>query len=177
MDVERQAYKISEELDFHAAIMQESYNEILERPTGNRSQHYFRGSFKEAAENANSVYEQALQIIGLQEVFGLGQVDEIPEEEVRLAKEKYFSRLGHNYKSDIGDAMNSHIERTFESRKSDILGNDTGYHHLRSSVSQYEELIRKIVGSEKQKEDAEIVNETMTPIEVDEINHILGKVD
>ena len=177
MDLEKQAYKISEELDFHAAIMQESYNEILERPAGNPSQHYFRGSVKEAAENANSVYKEALQIIELQEIFDLGRVDEIPEEEVRLAKEKYFSRLGHDYRGDVGDAMDSHIERLFDSRKSDILGNDTGFHHLRSSVSQYEELVGKMVGSETRTEDAEIINEFETSIELDEINHILGRTE
>jgi len=37
MDLEEEAYRISQELDFHAAIMQEAYNEVLDRPEGKPS--------------------------------------------------------------------------------------------------------------------------------------------
>lgn len=174
MDLEEEAYLTSQKLDFHAAIMQEAYKEVIERPEGRPSQHYFRGSVKEAAEEANSVYGEALQLMDLQNIFSLGQVEEMPEEEVRLAKEKYFSKGGHDYTGTIGEAMDSHTERIFEARKSDIIGNDTGFHHLRSSVAQYEELIQRIVGATPEEEDTEIVGETGDTIAVEEIEHILG---
>lgn len=175
MDLEEEAYLASQKLDFHAAIMQEAYKEVLDRPEGNPSQHYFRGSVKEAAEDANSIYSEALQIIELQNIFDLGSVEETPEEEVRLAKEKYFSGQEHGYSGDIGEVMDSHTERIFEARKSDIIGNDNGFHHLRASVARYEELIQEIVGVSSDSEDAEIIGESEDTIEVEEIDHILGK--
>lgn len=175
MDVEEEASLASQELDFHAAIMQEAYNEVMERPEGNPSQHYFRGSVKEAAEDANSIYSEALQIMELQSIFNLGQVEEMPEEEVRLAKEKYFAGRSHGYTGSIGEAMDSHTERVFEARKSDIIGNDNGFHHLRASVARYEELIQEMIGASSDSEDAEIIGESEDTIEVEEIDHLLGK--
>lgn len=175
MDFEEEAYLTSQKLDFHAAIMQEAYNEVMERPDGNPSQHYFRGSVKEAAEEANEIYSEALQIMELQSIFNLGQVDEMPEEEVRLAKEKYFSGRGHGYTGDIGEAMDSHAERISEAKNSGVLGNDTGFHHLNSSIAQYEELVRKMVDAEPETGGAEIIEESENTIEVEEIDHILGK--
>ena len=174
MDLEEEAYLASQKLDFHAAIMQEAYDEVLDRPEGNPSQHYFRGSVKEAAEDANSIYSEALQIMELQNIFDLGRAEDTPEEEVRLAKEKYFSGRDHGYTGDIGEAMDSHTERIFEARKSDIIGNDNGFHHLRASVARYEELIQEIVGVSSDSEDAEIIEETEGLIDVREIEHILG---
>ena len=177
MDLEEEAYLASQKLDFHAAIMQEAYNEVLDRSEGNPSQHYFRGSVKEAAEDANSVYSEGLQIMELQNIFNLGSVEDTPEEEVRLAKEKYFSGQEHGYNDDIGEAMDSHTERIFEARKSDIIGNETGFHHLRASIARYEELIQGMVGVSSDSEDAEIIEDTEGLIDVQEIDHILGDKD
>lgn len=175
MDLEKQAHLTSHKLDFHAAIMQEAYNEVLDRPEGNPSQHYFRGSVKEAAAEANSVYRDALQIMELQNIFDLGHVEELPEEEVRLAKEKYFSGLDHEHTDSTGDAMDSHTERIFEARKADVVGNDTGFHHLRSSVSQYEELIRKMTEAEPETDETEIIQSSENTVDIDKIDHILGR--
>jgi len=174
MKLEEDAYLASQKLDFHAAIMQEAYNEVLDRPEGKPSRHYFQKSVKEAAEEANSVYGEALQLMDLQNIFSLGQVEEMPEEEVRLAKEKYFSGRDHGYEGFVSESMDSHTERIFEARKSDVIGNDTGFHQLRSSVAQYEELIQRIVGATPEEEDTEIVDETGDTIAVEEIEHILG---
>ena len=59
--------------------MQEGYNEVLERPEHKPSAHYFKGSVTEAAEDANSVYKDGLNVMELQEIFDLGDLKEEPE--------------------------------------------------------------------------------------------------
>jgi len=155
--------------------MQEAYNELVERPEGNPSHHYFKGSVKDSAEKANSIYAEALKIIEMQEIFDLGSVEETPEEELRLAKEKYYSHIDNDYDGDIKDVMDFHSERRFEARKRDVLGNYTGFHHLRSSIAQYEEIIRKIADTEPVRGGTEIITSSENTVEVEEIDHILGK--
>lgn len=176
MDLEKEAYLLSETLNFHAAILQESYNGLQEREAGKPSYHYFKGCVKDAAEECLNPYRKAKELLQIAEIFNLGDIEESPEEEVRMFKEKYFSsNINNSYSGDVGEAMKPHNERKDEAYVSDTISNGTGFHELRSSVSQYEELVRKMSGIQNQIADVEIVEETTPKNDIAEIDRILGQ--
>lgn len=70
--------------------------------------------------------------------------------------------------------MDLEEESYLASQKSDVIGNNTGFHHLRSSVARYEELIQRIAGAWPENEDTEIIEEAEDKIDIEEIDQILG---
>lgn len=190
--LEHTAYRISEELRFEASIAQRAANYFIETDQiidghGSPMFHFMRGSLLNRMQNCEELYKDAEAVLEAAEISDLESFEKVPEEEVRLAKEKYFSySLSHNFSGDLAEVMESHSERCFEALQSDIIGYDTGYHHLRSAKSDYEEFqtnltqlnlnpLDPFIYTLTQREETEIIDEASEPVEIEEFDHILGK--
>ena len=143
--LEETAYLLSEELRFEASIAQSAANYFIETSQDIDSEnlspvfHYMRGSLTNRLKNCEELYRDAEAVLEATDIGDLESFEKNPEEEVRLAKEKYLSSpTSHEHSGRLGDTMDAHVERCFEALKSDVIGYATGYHHLRSAKSDYE---------------------------------------
>lgn len=168
--LEEHAGELEEDLDTEISVLQLRANQALEYGEESRVYNLRRGEIRKQLEDLESVYDEAVAVLALGDQLDLLCPEEERNEEVRLAKEKWYeSRIENPYEGSIGEAMDDHMERQREARNQDILSHSTPLLSLRNTLRNYEMLLygagEKIEGFDPdtpyspQTDDAEFIEE------------------
>ena len=175
--LEKHAGMLSAELSTEAAMLQELGNRTLNHSEESIEYKLGVDELQKYLSEFNSDYIEAESVIAVSDRLELGKADEEREEEVRFAKEKYFSsNLTNPYNGKIGEAVAAHQDRQLEARKKEILAHGTPVQSLRNTLDQYKEVLSELedafeqietgVEYEEREHDAEIIDETEEPVEI-----------
>lgn len=172
--LEEHAGEVKEDLETEAAVLQHKVNQALEYGEESRVYSLRRGEARRQIEDLEETYNEARAIAALGEQLDIIQPEENREEEVRLAKEKWFeSPISNPYTGSIGEAMQDHIQRQQEAKNQELLTHTTPVMELKKVLNSYEILLYEIGENiegldpdtpfEPQEYDSEII--TYTPEE------------
>jgi len=140
--LEAHAGELKEHIETESVIIQEKLNQAIDYGQESRVYSLRRGEARRRIDELEDVYEEAEAVISIGEALDLVYPEEHRQEEVRLAKEKWFeSNLNNPYEGSIGQAMEEHLDQQLKARNQELLTHSTPMLDLRRTLSFYEILL------------------------------------
>lgn len=143
--LEERSGELKENLMTEATVLQRRLNDAIEYGTESRAYNLRRGEARRQIERIEDLYDEAKAVVALGDQIGLTEPERQRDEEVRLEKEKWYGcNLKNPYTGEVGEAVETHIERTRESINKEILSHSPPIQGLRNALKYYEILLYEI---------------------------------